>query len=82
MAHYELSDKELAWVLAGLRSLASESLADNTGLEEVVTDGGRYLRPKAEELDALAERLNCGAAPEQPALSLGLLDHPSKRATL
>lgn len=56
---FSADDRELAAILAGLRLLQGSTDAHSHAIELVVTDGGRFPRLSAEEIDALCERLNC-----------------------
>lgn len=56
--HFQIDDRELAAILAGLRLLQCYSDANRPEIELVATDGGRFPRLDFTEIDTLCERLN------------------------
>jgi hypothetical protein len=54
----ELDERELAAVLAGLRSLSGTY--HRSELEDILTDGGSFEQLDDDEIDELCERINFG----------------------
>ena len=63
----DLTDRELATILAALRfhqdeNLHGDGVADKA-IEEIATDGGRFTPLSSKEVGTLCEKLNCGHEP-------------------
>jgi hypothetical protein len=56
----DMSDREIDWVLAGLRMLQAAVRKNDVPVEyrEIATQVSEYLLPTAQEIETLCERLN------------------------